>query len=337
MRQFQDLIDELNNRDRTDTGFGFNLAVATLTATGTIQLVDDVSGATSTDLTFIVTEGASFNTVTVNSSVTTAGNRESATVSVANGPTTNVEAGQTLTLFGDTALSTTGVAPRVTLRFGSGFTVGTDVLDLEANVFQGALNGGTSVEFSPGDTVTFLAGSGSVSPAERLQRLTLDFDSIIDVTALSSSGGETFILSATSRPLSLQIGGGSSDTKYFALSDVRTKKLGTSASNNLDNVDVTTITGATAALDVIDDALDQVTQVEGRLGAISARLEDHATYLDNYSLNIQGARSQIISADIAQEATELALNTVFLEAQTAVLVQANAVKENVLKILYGLD
>ena len=66
------------------------------------------------------------------------------------------------------------------------------------------------------------------------------------------------------------------------------------------------------------------------------RLDDTIETLDLASLDIENAHTSIVSADIAEETTELTLNTVMLQAQSAVLTQANSTPQTVLKILLDL-
>jgi len=333
---YQDLIDELKHRNRTSTSYGFNLAVATLTAAGYIQLVDDIAATSSTDLSFTLKHPAG-TTYSVNSSVTTAGNRETATVSIAGGTAQTVVAGQVVTLEGGNIVLPTEPTPQLTLRIGSGLTQGSDQITLTEQKYSGSLNGGTSVQFRNGQqNVVFTAGAASVDSIEANQQVTLNFDRLVTVTSSPSQGGEMFILSSNSRELNFHIGGNRDEDKLFLLADLRTKNLGTDTTNNLDSINVTSITGANNALTIVNDALNQVNTVQGRVGAFADRLNNTVQNLDFSSLNLQTARNRIVSADIARETTEMAFATVLMQSQTAVLVQANMVPEKVFAILFGI-
>ncbi len=333
---YAEFIAELNQRDRSLVGYGFNGATATLTGNGEIQLEDDVVGASSTALQITYTDVSTSTPQVIASTATQAGSNETATFSIDGGDAQEVSAGQVVTLQGVNASG--GPLPEVTIRAGSGFTAGTDQLETTAKEFVGSLNGGTSVTFQNGDTnVQFVAGEMSIYPIEKYQQVTLDFDAIVDVTTSPSVGGETFVISTTSNALNFQIGGDSGDLKSFLFADLTSDNLGTSASATLDDIDVTTATGATEAIDIIDDALDQVNSFRARLGAFSSRLDDTVDILDAGALNLESAYTRILSADVAQETTELTLNSVLLQAQAAVLSQANTSAVSVFEILYGLD
>lgn len=327
---YNTLIAELNNRDRSLTSIGFNDAIATL-SNGYIRLHDDIADESSTNLQIIVA-----GTQTVNSTVMQTGSRATATVSIDGGTSQEVTTGQVVTLQG--VNSAGGPKPEVTFRVGNTLTAGNDQLQTTAKEYVGQLNSGTAVTFQNGDQgVRFESGTASIYPIQRYQQVTLDFDAILDITDLKSDGGETFVISTTTNAANFQIGGDRGDLKQFLFADLRSQNLGTNATDNLDSINVTTATGATDALAIIDDALDQVNEFAGRLGAFSSRLDDTVAVLDAGSLNLEDAYTQIVSTDVARETTELTLNTVLLQAQSAVLVQANALPQAIMKIMFDLD
>lgn len=338
VQTIDDLVQELNSRDRSRTTSGFNQARATLTASGTLRIEDDLARTSALDFTLTLTESANSTAETINSSIVASGTEEQANFSIDGGQTVTVKAGQVVTLFGDEDQSVSGIAPQVTIRAGRGFTTGSDTLVNTADIFQGTLNGGSAVQFQNGDKgVTFFGNPATTSSSEQQQRVTLDFDSVVDITAPFTTGGETFVLSTNARTLNFQIGSESSDEKFFTLTDLRPENLGSSAIATLEDIDITTITGANQALDILDDAIDQVTQVSSQFGAFSSRLDDRAQSLNFLSLNLENVRNQIISTDFTKETTELTQNTVLLEAQAAVLLQANATSQNVFRLLIGLQ
>lgn len=335
IQDYASLIAELNNRDRSQTSYGFNGALSSLTGSGAIQLIDDVADETSTNLQIVVTDVSAASSQVVSSTINQTGSRETATFSIDGGTAQQANAGDVITLQGVNGSG--GPKPEVTFRVGSGLSAGTDQLQTTAKEFVGQLNGGTAVTFQNGDqAVRFEAGSFSIYPVDKYQQVTLDFDSILDVTTPYSSGGETFILSTSSSELKFQVGSDRGQLKTFLFADVRSNNLGSSSSSNLDSINVTTATGATNAISIIDDAIDQVTNFSARLGAFESVLDDHINVLSAGVTNIESAYSKIVSADIAKETTELTLNSVLLQAQAAVLIQSNNLPTNFYEILYGL-
>ncbi|MDP8245796.1 MAG: flagellin [Candidatus Hinthialibacter antarcticus] len=330
------LIAEINNRDKTKTAVGFQNSIATLNdATGKISLFDDLAQDSVSDLQIIVDRTLTSNVDIVNSGVDQTGAEATAALSINGGPAQTATVGQVVTLQGVNLSG--GTAPEVTFRVGRNFVAGTDQLQTTAKEFVGSLNGGTLVTFQNGDSdVQFTAGDASIYPIKKFQQVTLDFDSILDITTPKTAGGETFVISTTNKALTFQIGGDSDQFKQILFADVTSDNLGSSASATLDNIDVTTASGATAAIAIADAALTQVTDLTARLGAFQSRLNDTINSLDSGALALETAFVDIVSADLATETTQLARNSILLQAEAAVLVQSNALSNSVFEILLGL-
>jgi flagellin len=64
-----------------------------------------------------------------------------------------------------------------------------------------------------------------------------------------------------------------------------------------------------------------------------SRLQHAADNLQNVSTNTSASLSQIADADYATETTELARTQIISQASTAMLAQANQVKQTVLSLL----
>lgn len=69
------------------------------------------------------------------------------------------------------------------------------------------------------------------------------------------------------------------------------------------------------------------------MGAVMSRLEYAADNLANVSANATESRGRILDADYAKETTELARTQIIAQAGTAMLAQANQVKQTVLSLL----
>jgi len=90
---------------------------------------------------------------------------------------------------------------------------------------------------------------------------------------------------------------------------------------------------ASNALEVIDAALEKVTQSRGNLGAIQNRLQATVNNLSSTSTNLTDARSRIMDADFSAETTNLAKAQILSQAATAMLAQANQSQQNVMSLL----
>jgi flagellin len=98
--------------------------------------------------------------------------------------------------------------------------------------------------------------------------------------------------------------------------------------NRIDNRE-----SATAVLTKLDTVLDKVNGTRATMGAVMNRLEHVIDNLMNVSVNTEASRSQIEDADYAAASTELARTQIMQQAATAILAQANADQQGVLKLL----
>jgi flagellin-like hook-associated protein FlgL len=92
---------------------------------------------------------------------------------------------------------------------------------------------------------------------------------------------------------------------------------------------------ALESMDTIDQALERVSSELGSIGAMQSRLATATSNLQQSRENILAARSQIIDADVAQEAAQLVRNQILQQAAAAVLAQANSQPALALRLLNG--
>jgi len=105
-------------------------------------------------------------------------------------------------------------------------------------------------------------------------------------------------------------------------------------SANLDKfIDITTSGNAAVLVQQIDAAVTAAASERAKLGAFINRLEYAADNLANVAQNTDASRSRIEDADYAEETSELARTQIISQASTAMLAQANQVKQSVLALL----
>jgi len=92
---------------------------------------------------------------------------------------------------------------------------------------------------------------------------------------------------------------------------------------------------AQTAITGIDAALSGVSEVRGKLGGISNRLNSTIANMDQVRVNLQASQGRIADADFALETGNLAKNQILQQAATAMIAQANASKNSVLNLLRG--
>ena len=329
----QDLVDELNVRDRTQSAggignqSGFEDATAQLTSNGTIQLVDDVAGTSQSNFRMTVEDrssgGGTFGTIVDQANVTTAGNAQEATVRVNDGPAQRVRAGQQVTLYGRPTEPNGQGASQISLRLGENLSNGTDTINVTREEFVGSLNGGPEVRFGAGDqNVQFTNG------IRQGETVTLDFDANVNAPGEEEGAFGTVVISSTGRQANFQIGANARQNMGMNFGDVRSSRLGLGKGRSLNDIDVTKEGGVEEALAIVDEAMNQVSGVRGEIGAYSNRLESSANSLAVASENILAAQSRIQDADFARESTRNATNQMILEANIAVQSQANNLYSN---------
>ena len=90
---------------------------------------------------------------------------------------------------------------------------------------------------------------------------------------------------------------------------------------------------ASQAITEIDAAINGAASERAKYGAYMSRLQHASDNLVNVATNTAASRSQIADADYAAETTELARTQIISQASTAMLAQANQVKQTVLALL----
>ena len=92
-------------------------------------------------------------------------------------------------------------------------------------------------------------------------------------------------------------------------------------------------TGAQSAIGAIDAALSGVSEVRGKMGAASNRLNSTIGNLNQIRVNLMASKGRIMDTDFAAETGNLAKGQILQQAATAMLAQANASKQSVLVLL----
>jgi flagellin len=103
--------------------------------------------------------------------------------------------------------------------------------------------------------------------------------------------------------------------------------------STLDVYDVSSAANAQSAVTELDALITNIAASRARYGAYLNRLEYAADNLLNVAQNTDSSRSQIEDADYASETSELARTQIIAQASTAMLAQANRVKQSVLALL----
>jgi len=96
---------------------------------------------------------------------------------------------------------------------------------------------------------------------------------------------------------------------------------------------ITTASSANSAVAAVTTAIATVNTGRSEMGATMNRLQYAADNLANVARNATESRGRVMDADYAKETTELARTQIIAQAGTAMLAQANQMKQTVLSLL----
>jgi flagellin len=160
----------------------------------------------------------------------------------------------------------------------------------------------------------------------------------IDRIGTSTTWGGLNLLDGTytaGTPIVFQLGPRSGDSISVELGWLNASLAANDRGNLGLDSNVTTRTNASAYVTKIDAAISIVSARRGNLGAVSNRLDTSISNLENMKANIETSRGQILDADFAEETARLARAQILMQAATAMLSQANASKQQMLKLITG--
>lgn len=214
------------------------------------------------------------------------------------------------------AINAKSAATGVTAELGSGTNSGAIILTSAtgANI---AISGYTTTAAAADDDINIVA---------------LDADGAASGTVADIGAGGASTVTGTvsfTSTKAFAVNAGASATGFLAAGSQ------TSTLESVADIDLSTAESAAEAIEVIDVALQKISQSRGDLGALSNRLDSTISNLTNISVSVQTARSQVVDADFAKESTNLARGQILSQASTAMLAQANSSKQNVLSLLRG--
>lgn len=130
----------------------------------------------------------------------------------------------------------------------------------------------------------------------------------------------------------LQTGTKSNQAVKIGLSDLRCTSLGLKSSLGM-TLRISSQTFANAAINVIETALQKVTDEATHIGAVESRLGMTSNNIITQQENTQNSESTIRDADMAAEMAEYTKNNVLQQASQSMLAQANQNSSAVLSLL----
>jgi flagellin len=160
------------------------------------------------------------------------------------------------------------------------------------------------------------------------QSLKQEIDRIANVTNFN---GTTLLNGQAPKNLEFQVGARNAEADRINFSvkeyDVRTDALG------IDGITAKSVSSARDSIDKLDEAISRVTGSRAGLGAMQNKLQSTVNNLSIAKENLSNARSRVMDADIAEEATAMAQKQILNHAGISVLAQANSSPQLALKLL----
>ena len=157
--------------------------------------------------------------------------------------------------------------------------------------------------------------------------------SLVGFTAAAESTGTAKFTSTTTGPVT-DI---AAKSKGVVLTSATTPSVittdGVAGETTIDLISVHDAAAASSAITTLDKAITGVTAEQAKYGAYLSRLQYAGDNISNVATNLDQSRSRIQDADYAVETTALARTQIIAQASTAMLAQANQVKQTVLALL----
>lgn len=186
--------------------------------------------------------------------------------------------------------------------------VGQDPAAVKVNVADPGGYGVVRVNFSSSSAYTLTIGSGAT-----------DFLAQAGVSAGAAATAGTGGV--------FQVGANNVATDRISVA------IGSVSSSGLSLTGLDVINGANAAITSLDAAITSVTGTRGALGAYQNRFQHTINNLNVSVQNLTASESQIRDTDMAQEMVRFTRDQILVQAGTAMLAQANAAPQSVLKLL----
>lgn len=179
--------------------------------------------------------------------------------------------------------------------------------------------------------LTVQAGNGTLSTNDRgaIQSEITALQGTLDSTSSQTQFNGKQLLDGSSPSVQLQVGANPNETTQVNLPNTSAAALGVGPGQ----VDVSSPAAAQASLTNIDQAISNVSQARGTLGAQQNALQSTTASLNVAGENQLSAQSRIQDLDFAKGVSDRIRNSLLNEAGTAVLAHANMNASSVLRLL----
>lgn len=174
------------------------------------------------------------------------------------------------------------------------------------------------------------AANGTLDDEDR-KSVQLEIDQLVEevdrIAEKTEFNGKSLLDGQNAVGFTFQIGPNQDDSLKVEIGDMSTSTLG------VGSLDISTANGAGNAIDLLDKAINKVSEQRAELGAYQNRLEHTVTNLQTANENLTAAESRIRDLDMALEMTNFTRNNILNQAGQAMLAQANQLPQGILQLL----
>jgi len=204
---------------------------------------------------------------------------------------------------------------------------------------DGALNEQSSILIRLRE-ITTQSATGTIGDTERatlqleFSALRSEFDRIANTTEFNSRKLLDGSLAASSSDTTvLQLGLDSSDNNRFDLNQKINLTAITSSALGFSTDSIATNTGALTAMANLAIAIEKLSVIRGRVGAVQETLDYSKAAMDANVENLTGAISTMRDADFAEEFASMTKNQILVQGAASMIGQANLIPQSVLTLL----
>ena len=178
------------------------------------------------------------------------------------------------------------------------------------------------------------SASDTVSDKERslIDREVQQLKAEVQRIAITTKFGNQSLIDGRGQTYDFQVGiqnNAEADRISFDASEANA----TSEALGIDGFDFSHKSGSQEALSVLDEAQSNVNAFRATLGALQNRLQSTVENTLTANENLSAANSRIRDTDVALASSEMARNSILLQASNSTLAQANQVPSMALKLL----
>ena len=202
----------------------------------------------------------------------------------------------------------------------------TDQTGVTASIVNGGTLKLTAEDGRNIDLTTTAAGGTVIAAADRTKLFGGDDVSVDGAAAAALTASEGGVLTLESdNAITLT---GAQEARY-GFTDNQTIGV----ANSISTADVTTFEAAQLTIKKADHALAQLDRTRSDIGSVQNQLESTIRNISVTQVNVTAAESQIRDVDFAEESSRFAKYNILAQSGSYALSQANAVQQNVLRLL----